>query len=264
MRLADGAEAIGRNDHAFVPRSCGPEPAQETVMVVPGESSLSRTLLRVLPALVAIAAMVPAAFAVGGTGPEGDPLLPDLDQETPSGLVLTKGASGWRLGFGSAVRSVGDGPLIIDGRRPDPAARTMSANQVLVRVGGPRTVVPAVGRLRYVRSPDHRHWHLPAKPPEPRYTSRCGIDRPGLFGIREGISVGYGDNYVANLEGQYLPLAGLRPGRYVLVHVANADHRLVEPSYHNNAASVLLSLRRGGMPRLRILALCATSEQCSA
>jgi len=86
-----------------------------------------------------------------------------------------------------------------------------------------------------------------------------------LMGIREGISVGYGDDYSANLEGQYLPLDGLRPGRYVLVHEVNADRRLAETSYANNASSALLRLRRNrGVPRIKILAVCPTSEQCTA
>jgi hypothetical protein len=261
-------------------------------------------LVRVLPALAAIGLMVPAALAVGGTAPRGQPLLPDLDQEMPTQLIVTKAVhGGWRLGFRSAVRNIGAGPLIVDGRRPGPAQRTMDASQMILRTEGPRSVVRHVGRLRYTRSPDHQHWHLldfdqyelrrpgsirgvvgdrktgfclgdryqvttrelPAKAPEPVYTSRCGLERPGLFGVREGISVGYGDDYSANLEGQYLPLDGLRPGRYVLVHEVNADHRLVEASYDNNASSALLRLRRRrGVPRIRILAVCPTTERCTA
>ena len=90
---------------------------------------MNRSLLRLLPALAAIAAIVPAAVSVGGSAPEGRSLLPDLDQETPSGLVLTKARSGWRLGFDSAVRNVGAGPLIIDGERPT-SMETMTAEQV--------------------------------------------------------------------------------------------------------------------------------------
>jgi len=264
---------------------------------------VNRSLLRLLPAVAAVAALVPAALAVGGPAPEGKASLPDLDQETPTGLVLTKARGGWRLGFDSAVRNIGAGPLIIDGARPEPGVETMSADQVIVNEGSPRTVVPGVGELRYVRSPDHRHWHLlgfdryelrragsgetvvadrktgfclgdrypvrtlplAGKPLEPKYRSRCGLDRPGLLGIREGISVGYGDDYSANLEGQYLPLNGLRPGRYVLVHVANAGRRIVESSYENNASSVLLRLRRrGGEPKMRILGVCSDTEHCTA
>jgi hypothetical protein len=256
---------------------------------------------RLLPALIAIGVMVPAAIAVSNPGPQGPPLLPDLDQEMPNQLIVTKGDRGWRLGFRSAVRNIGAGPLIIDGSRPL-TTKLMEAQQVIMDTGGSRSVVDGVGRLRYVRSPDHHHWHLlrfdryelrrpsgravvrdrktgfclgdrydvttrvlPARPPEPVYRTSCGLGRPGLTEVREGISVGYGDDYSANLEGQYLPLRNVPAGRYVLVHVVNGDHRLREASYDNNAASVLLRLRwRRGVPRLRILAVCPTSDQCAA
>jgi hypothetical protein len=260
-------------------------------------------LARVLPAIAAIALIVPAALAVAGPELQGERLLPDLDQETPTELILTKGRHGWRLGFRSAVRNIGDGPLIIDGHRVSRPQRAMQADQTIMRTEGPREVVKGVGQLHYVRSPDHQHWHLlgfdhyelrrprgtraivrdrktgfclgdryevtartlPAKAPEPVYTSRCGLQSPGLFGIREGISVGYGDDYSANLEGQYLRLRGLRSGRYLLVHEVNADRRLVETSYENNTSSALLRIRhRHGMPSVRILAVCETGDKCPA
>jgi hypothetical protein len=265
----------------------------------------ARLLVRLLPAIGAAAILVPAAIAVSQTAPEGMALLPDLAQEAPSRLVVTHAGRGarvtWRLGFRSGVRNVGDGPLIIAGRRPARDERTMSADQVIVRDGAPMEVVPRAGRLRYVRSPDHEHWHLlgfdryelrrpgsrglvvedrksgfclgdrypvtdldvGARAPAPAYTSRCGLERPGLLGIREGISVGYGDDYAANLEGQWLPLDGLRPGRYVLVHRVNGDGRLRESSYANNVASMLLRLRwRRGGPLIDILASCPSSARC--
>jgi Lysyl oxidase len=263
---------------------------------------MNRSLLRLLPALAAIAAIVPSAIALGGSVPTEPPLPPDLDQETPTGLVLTKARGGWRLGFDSAVRNIGAGPLIIDGIRPT-GVETMTADQVLVDAGGALSTVRGVGDLQYVRSRDHRHWHLlrfdryelrragsgetvvadrktgfclgdrypvrtlpvVGKPREPVYRSRCGLEQPGLRTIREGISVGYGDDYAANLEGQYLPLNGLSPGRYLLVHRVNADHRIRESAYDNNASSLLLSLRRrAGVPRMRVLAVCPDTEHCSA
>jgi hypothetical protein len=249
-----------------------------------------------------MAAVVPAAIAVGGAPPTGTRLLPDLEQEAPSGLVVTRAGGHWRLGFRSAVRNVGAGPLIIDASRPTLGQSTMAADQVIERAGGPEDVERRRGRLRYVRAVDHQHWHLlsfdryelrrpgsrralvrdrksgfclgdryrvtdqalAAQPPEPAYTSRCGLQRPALLGIREGISVGYGDDYAANLEGQFLPLRGVRPGRYVLVHRVNADRRLVETSYDNNASSVLLRLRRRhGVPRFTVLAVCPDTERCA-
>jgi hypothetical protein len=260
-------------------------------------------LVRVVPALVAIGLIVPAALAVGGTPPQGDPLLPDLDQETPTQLILTKAKGGWRLGFRSAVRNIGAGPLTIDGHRQSSMEKTMEAAQTVMRTVGPPTVTHGVGHLRYVRSPDHQHWHLlgfdhyelrrpgrkgavvrdrktgfclgdrydvtdpvpPAKAPQPVYQTRCGLERPGLWGVREGISVGYGDDYSANLEGQYLPLRGLRAGRYVLVHEVNADHRLLETTYANNVSSALLRMRRPhGPPRITILAVCHGTARCTA
>jgi hypothetical protein len=264
---------------------------------------VNRTLLRLIPATAAIVAMVPVTLAVGGSSPAGTRLLPDLDQEPPGELVVTRGGHGWRLGFGSAVRNVGAGPLLIDGHRQSDAERTMDAEQIIRRTAGPREVVKSVGSLRYTRSPDHEHWHLlgfdhyelrrpggdrplvrdrktgfclgdryavtdpvlPDRPQEAVYRSRCGLRRPGLMGVREGISVGYGDDYSANLEGQYLPLTGLRARRYLLIHRVNADHRLLESSYANNASSLLLRLRwRRGAPRIRILAVCPDAERCTA
>lgn len=258
-------------------------------------------LIRLIPVAMLISALVPATLALSGTPLQGERLLPDLDQESPSGLLITRSPRGWMLGFASAVRNVGAGPLIIEGHRISRGEETMTAGQVIRRTAGPIEGVARVGRLRYTRSPDHQHWHLlhfdryelrrpngrravvrdrksgfclgdrygvgdpalTAKPPEPVYRSRCGLERPGLWGVREGISVGYGDDYAANLEGQYLRLSGLRAGRYLLVHRVNEDRRLLESSYANNAASLLLRLRwRRGAPHIRILAACPDAAQC--
>jgi hypothetical protein len=237
-------------------------------------------------------------------------LLPDLDQETPSQLQLQltfgHGQRSYRLGFRSAVRNLGDGPLIVNGARPDRDRPEMTVDQVVERVGAAPEVIRGVGRMRYVVSPDHRHWHYvsfdryslqtyelrsaskgaplvedqktgfclgdrypvknrpaQAAPTDPVFTSRCGLTRPGKLTMREGISVGYGDDYSAFLEGQDLPLDGLRDGRYLLVHRVNADRGLQELTYANNAASVLLDLRwQDGQPHLRVLARCPDTADC--
>jgi hypothetical protein len=252
-------------------------------------------LVRLVPALAA-PLLAAGALVLTPSPDAGAPLLPDLDQEAPTRLIVTRAGGEYRLGFRSAVRNVGAGPLTITGHRPDRSLDTMVADQTLEQAEGPSSVVRAVGRLRYVVSPDHRHWHLlgferyalarpggavvvrdrktgfclgdryqaAAGAGAARYTSRCGLGQPARLGIDEGISVGHGDAYAANLEGQYLPLNGLASGRYVLVHRVNADGRLREQRGDNNAASTLLSLRwRRGVPRLRVLASCPDSASCA-
>jgi len=265
--------------------------------------------LRVLPVVIALSLAV-AALAIVVRAPSalaGSERLPDLDQATPSDLVITAARAGGKrvyvLGFRSAVANVGDGPLIFDAHRPGLETGTMHADQLIERDGAPMEVVPGVGKVRYVVSPDHRHWHLlgfdhytlrragrqtamvrdrktgfclgdrypvlgrklPSAAPSPVYTSRCGLEEPQLLGIQEGISVGYGDDYTANLEGQYLPLSGLPAGRYVLVHTVNANRGLRELDYSNNSASLLLELRwQRGAPLVRVLKSCANTARCDA
>ena len=261
-----------------------------------------------LPALgAAVLLLAGPASAQTPADPAG-PMLPDLEQAPPSNLLLTAGGPGegatrYYLGFRSAVRNVGLGPLAISGRRRSRTSAAMSATQLVQRADGAVERVPGVGRLRYVVSPDHRHWHLLGfdrytlrradggrtvrrdrktgfclgdryrtlaplagpSPATPAFTSNCGLRQPGLLNISEGISVGYGDAYAGNLEGQYLRLDGLRGGRYVLAHEVNVGRLLRESRYDNNAASLLLDLRwRGGEPSVRVLASCEHSTSCTA
>jgi hypothetical protein len=263
-----------------------------------------------LRALAAAGAALATSALVPTAGPAADPtgpLLPDLDQQTPTELEVARtdvlGPPRYALGFQSAVRNLGDGPLLIAGRRADTRNPFMTAEQVVQHADGSRTVTPAVGRLRYAVTLGHQHWHylgfdryelrraggdraplrdhksgfclgdryrvadaVPASAPSaPRYTGGCGLWHPRRLTVDEGISVGYGDNYRPYLEGQSLPITGLPDGRYVLVHRVNADRRLRETNYDNNAASVLLDLRwRRGVPSVRTLAACPDRADCDA
>jgi Lysyl oxidase len=250
------------------------------------------------------AAIVLGAPASGAGAADATP-LPDLDQEAPAELQVARSGPPahrkWWLGFSSAVSNIGDGPLIIRGHRPDRRSPEMVADQLLAREGAEPEVVPGVGRLRFVRSPDHNHWHvlrferyvlrragqegaivrdrksgfclgdryrvegqpLPAAPSDPVYTSRCGLGQNKLLDLTQGISVGYGDRYSPYLEYQELPLNGLRGGRYVLRHRVNARGLLRETSLANDSASVLLSVRwRGGRPHVRVLRSCPDTGRC--
>ena len=276
----------------------------------------SRMGARPLVGLTALLGIVVLALAIAGahgaSGATGHAevaeLLPDLDQEAPSELVLAasgpRTAPTYAIGFRSAVRNVGEGPFVVQGRRVFPASDLrMQADQLIQRDGAPAAVVSSFGQLQYVRSSDHQHWHLvgfdryelrragedgalvqdrksgfclgdryqamtrlpPAAPRQKVYRSRCGLGQTGLQSIREGISVGYGDDYDALLEYQDLPLSGLPDGRYVLVHRVNGDQRIRELSYENNAASLLLELRWvDGKPNVRELARCPDTDRCDS
>jgi hypothetical protein len=246
--------------------------------------------------------LVPIGLAASTAQAAPGELLPDLDQETPTALELARENHRWFLGFGSGVRNIGDGPLVIAGHRPGRAAATMVADQLVERPGTSPLRVPRVGRIRFVASSDHRHWHyigfdryelrrmggrrvvrgghksgfclgdryavpaplLPSASPNPVFTSYCGLEQPWRMRVREGISVGYGDYYQPNLEGQNIELQGLPRGRYTLVHRVNADRRLRELRYDNDAASLVFSLRwRRGLPDVRVLARCEDSADCA-
>jgi hypothetical protein len=236
-------------------------------------------------------------------GPEE--LLPDLDQAAPSALEIVQVGDTYRLAFASAVDNVGRGPLLLEGERPNRAEPAMSVRQLVRRSDGTVRVRAVPAELRYVRSETHDHWHLldferyelrrasdgtPVQPDEktgfclgdryetnrrtrlenepsqPVWTEECGRGQPSLLAVREGISPGYGDDYVPALEGQYVDVTQVPAGRYVLVHRANPERALEESDYANNAASVLVQLRRttGEIPSVRVLARCPGSERCSS
>jgi glucose/arabinose dehydrogenase len=257
-----------------------------------------------LAALLAAAVALVSPALAGAQAPSAA-ALPDLDQEAPAQVsVATVGEArrpDYRLGFRSAVRNLGRGPLIVDGRRTDSRRPAMVADQLVQAGGGVPARIATVGRLSFVREVDHQHWHLlgferyelrragstrallrdsksgfclgdryrvgdaapAAAAPAPVYTSRCGLGQRGRTSIREGISVGFGDDYAAHLEHQDLPISGLDDGRYVLVHRVNTERRIHETDYTNDAASLLLDLRwRGGRPSVRVVRSCPDSARC--
>ncbi len=208
--------------------------------------------------------------------------LPDLDQAAPFGVSVVARRGRSLLVFGSAVDNVGPGALVVEGTR---VGDVMRASQL---VGTRRYALPTP--LRFVRSETHRHWHLAdferyelrrngrlvgrdrktgfclndayetrALNRVPAWTGDCGRNRPRARSIREGISPGFGDDYVPIREGQSIDVTGVPAGRYVLVHRVNPDRALRESSYANNAASVALELDRR---HVRVLARCPNSGTC--
>ena len=245
-----------------------------------------RPFIAALLAFAGLGAVAPAALAgQGGQALLPDLVQQTPSMLRIDSVPTTKGPR-FHLGFRSAVVNAGTGPLVIEARRGEEAA-TMTAAQIVRRGGGaPPIVRERAGVLRYTSSPDHRHWHLldferyELRTPggrlaagdqktgfclgdrfdadvfsdwrnEPHtgvFRSECGLDRPDLRRLRQGISVGYGDDYGAQLEGQVVDLTGVPAGSYDLVHRVNADGRLLESRYDNDAACVRLRIAWPGGP----------------
>ena len=196
----------------------------------------------------------------------------------------------FRLGFRSGVHNAGTGPLLLDSSRPSTDQPEMTTDQLVKHTDGRFTVRRGVGTQRYTRAAGHVHWHLlrfdtyelrragggalvrPAQktgfcigdrydvdhfadwPNEPRvrmWKQQCGMSKPDLLRLRGGMSVGFGDDYDPQLEGQYIDVTGLPAGQYDLVHRVNSDVSLLESDYSNNSAcvGVRLSWPRGAQQR---------------
>jgi hypothetical protein len=181
----------------------------------------------------------------------------------------------------------------------------MSVTQLVRRSDGSTRARPVRAQIHYVREETHEHWHLlgfesyelrrarndelvepdqktgfclgdryetdtgttlPNEPPQPLWTEECGRNEPGLLSVEQGISPGYGDDYVPQLEGQFVDVTSVPAGRYVLVHRVNPEGVLEEETLSNNAASVLVRIRRdtGDIPTVSVLARCPNSDSCAA
>ena len=255
-------------------------------------------VLVVSAAGVALAAA--AILLLRDDGPEE--LLPDLDQAVPAELEIVEEGDSYRLVFASAVDNVGRGPLLIDGERPGLETPAMRVRQLVRRTDGAARMRELPGEIRYARTETHEHWHLlgfevyelraagegtlvrpsektgfclgdryqtekgarvEGKPERAIWTDECGRDHPGLLKLRQGISPGYGDDYDPGLEDQFVDVTNVPPGRYLLVHRTNPERSIEEASYDNNAASVLIQLRRSGaIPTVRVLARCPDADTC--
>jgi Lysyl oxidase len=236
-----------------------------------------------LPTLLAALAIAPFGGA-SHASEHSSALLPDLAQDPPGQVSVQQvaGANGteFRLGFRSAVRNVGKGPLIIRGHRLS-ASAPMRADQVVRLAGGASRTYRNVIPMHYAYEQTHNHFHVlhfdryslrdpqsgarvrpdhksgfclgdrePVRLPRPRplpvygpETGECDFGRPQALHVLEGLTPGYLDDYGPQLEGQYIDITGVPAGRYSLVHRVNADHRIRERNLGNDVAAALIDLQ---------------------
>jgi lysyl oxidase len=267
--------------------------------------------------LVGAAAVGVAACVAGSTAASAHPggsdataQLPDLIQVAPYDLtgdtVRTIAGPRFHLGFSSSVVNVGAGPLEVEGSRPNRSTPTMTATQIVQLGKGKTKRYPGIGRLKFVVSETHRHWHYlgfeqyelrrasdgrvvrrdaktgfclgdrynafpgtrarPRQPANGVWVGSCAKNQPRALHVREGISIGYGDNYKPQVEGQYVDVTNLPAGTYELLHRVNVDRRLHESEYGNDAASILvrLSWPRGftESPTVDVVKRCGDGRRC--
>lgn len=244
-----------------------------------------RRALSIVVVSVAVGLLLAAARSDSGQAGAGGALelLPDLAQDVPTLIAVQRvpGPEGveFRLGFRSAFRNVGDGPLIIRGSRDSPEA-PMRADQIVRLSGGGSTRFRDVIPMRYVYSETHDHFHVlridtyslrdaatgarvrpdnksgfcvgdrqevdrPRVHPPPYYgpaTGECERGNPSATRVLEGLTQGWLDDYGPQLEGQYIDITGLSAGRYSLVHRVNATQQIRERNSRNNVASALIEI----------------------
>jgi Lysyl oxidase len=223
-------------------------------------------------------------------------LLPDLVARPPAsvigGVVRVGGRNHYAVGFDTTVVNRGRGIMLVEGqrRRGQPV---MVADQLIDRVEAPPLVVKGVGWLRYYPH-GHHHWHLlpfqlyqlrsgdgrkvllrarkegycigangTASRPSRTPPNACGMHRPHALRVGESLEPGQADTYPGYIEGQSLPLDGIRPGRYYLVVWLNRERRLRESDYANDVGSTLVRITyANGLANVRALASCVHAPPC--
>lgn len=211
----------------------------------------------------------PAAQEPGGIA------LPNLRVLPPDDLYLVdeRPDGPLRLKFTTVIWNDGEGPMEVRGD-PDAPGAALQVTQYLYDEAGRAHPGPEVGTFDFQHRHGHLHlvdfaryelWSLDAEGrPEQQVAENdkigfCLMDNrvvapeaappdPVYGGCEaevQGISTGYGDEYLAQLYEQDIDVTGLPEGRYRLVHEANPGGVLREASLDDNDAGVDLYLGEG-------------------
>jgi hypothetical protein len=233
--------------------------------------------------VLCLSAQAPAA---GGA----ETLLPDLGMAKLSTVTLdTTTMPGHRLLRYTAVMvNIGAGPLEVRGSRPDTSS-SMTVVQRLYDTAGGSTDQPTAIGMQYAGD-GHNHWHsldmeggalhrldngtkvgalakhgfcffdnvkfrltLPGAPAAAQYTASnsCSMFNPNALAVVMGLSVGWGDQYSASTNFQWIDITGLPNGKYRLTATADPKHLVSETSYTNNSAWARIRITTGGVTVLK-------------
>jgi hypothetical protein len=208
---------------------------------------------------------------------EGELLLPDLWSSAPFELQLGTVDGRKVLRFTTEINNKGSGAFMVRG-----STRDGEYFQWIERVGSGHSIEPV--DVEAVWGGDtHFHFHiddvahywiepidgspieggldnkvgfcffdgvdrktdLPGAPTEPVHGGAgCGTRLDPDLAM--GLSVGWGDQYRFNLEGQFIDIEDVPAGRYRLFAETDPEHRFIEADTTNNVAFTEFTLRRGG------------------
>jgi hypothetical protein len=120
--------------------------------------------MRGIVAFVAAVSLLALAPALARAD-DPTPLLPDLVQEVPSGVLTQENPDlpgDFQIGFNSIVGNVGAGPMKIHGVGPTGGMVDMDAFQVVKMSDGSEETLPgSIGKVHYEDVQDnHDHWHF--------------------------------------------------------------------------------------------------------
>lgn len=210
------------------------------------------------------------------------PMLPDLMTLTPHDLrVVLNNVTGERLlRFSNSVMNLGWGPVELWGTLKDADALTVEVIQKIFRADGSAYTFP-VGSYVFHEVHGHWHWDNFSKYELWTVGPDGGLDElievsgkvgyclrdntllPGnMYDLaggaqefftrsqfymdcgweRQGISPGWVDTYLHNIDGQHVDITGLADGDYALLSMVDPGERLKEYREDNNAAVVYFRL----------------------
>ena len=200
-----------------------------------------------------------------------DLMLPDMQVSPPKQLYITNSGGVKELHFNTTFFNIGKGPLELIGESREEEGVTI-ATQIIDKSDGTKEEM-IVGE--FVFHPGHDHWHVgnyaqfqlwrydnSGNPTEmvastDKYSFCIWDEHPydisleGAPKVRQyprcpkniqGNSVGWGDTYRADVEGQELDITGIEDGRYLAHSIVNAENTLLESEYANNTAALYVEI----------------------
>jgi hypothetical protein len=220
-------------------------------------------------------ALVATSLSIGVVGAAPTPLMPDLGMARLRAFSIdtTSIAGHTLLRFTTIIINIGDGPFQAYGHDPQPNGDLLVDGQI-ENSDGTWTGYTTDYHM-YFAGDGHNHWHvrdletyvlqntaatikltgakhgfcffdnykfnlsMPGAPQSRVYTG-CG--KAADTSVTVGLSIGWGDKYVATIPDQYIDITNLPSGQYTLSATADAQDGFTERCEGNNTTTAVLQI----------------------